>query len=224
MMGERLWLLALSVTRWQTACETSAKKIRGKESKRRMGRQALILDNALEMIPHRPPISSQQWASLSPLAYRVRNVRQLTESVLILSGDAVKQYILHGGLKFEPELDADQFQQNGVDMVVSEVESEMLTAGGFTLGRTREIITMPNDLCAFVQLRSTWARKGFILPPTMIDAGFHGSITLEIAKFGASSHVPVGQRFAHVIFAKLTGPTDPYRGKYQGQVAITGAL
>jgi dCTP deaminase len=142
---------------------------------------------------------------------------------LILSGNDVRQYIKHGGLKFEPELLPDQFQQNGIDMIVESVESILLASGGFTLGTTREVVTMPNDLCAFVQLRSTWARKGFIMPGTMIDAGFSGSITLEIAKFGAPGYVPVGARFAHVIFAKLSSPSDPYRGKYQGQQGITQA-
>lgn len=143
---------------------------------------------------------------------------------MILSRQDLMKYVERGALRFEPALADDQFQQNGIDMIVSQVESDLLAAGGFTLGRTREIITMPDDLMAFVQIRSTWARMGFIMPPTVIDAGFQGSITLEIAKFGAPGYVPVGQRFAHVIFAKLTSATEPYRGKYQGQVAITGAL
>lgn len=142
---------------------------------------------------------------------------------MILSGADVRQYILHGGLKFEPELLPDQFQQNGIDMIVQDVECQRLMAGDFTLGVTREAITMPNDLMAFVQLRSTWARRGFMIPPTVIDAGFRGSITLEIAKFGATEYVPVGQRFAHVIFAKLSTPSAPYAGKYQNQTGITPA-
>jgi dCTP deaminase len=142
---------------------------------------------------------------------------------VILSGADVKQYIKFGGLKFEPSLDENQFQQNGVDLILEEVDSLTLSAGGFTLGRTRETVYMPNDLMAFVQLRSTWAREGFMLPPTVIDAGFHGTITLEIAKFGPYAVVPVRQRFAHIIFAKLSTPSEPYAGKYQGQHCITKA-
>lgn len=142
---------------------------------------------------------------------------------MILSGADVQQYIHYGGLKFEPALTADQFQQNGIDMIVEAVETPLLSRGGFTLGVTRETITMPNDLMGFVQLRSTWARKGFIVPPTVIDAGFHGTVTLEIAKFGEPGYVPLGQRFAHVIFAKLSTPSKPYDGKYQGQSGIVGA-
>ena len=143
---------------------------------------------------------------------------------MILSGADVRQYIKYGGLSFEPALSEDQFQQNGIDMVLESTELDRLGSGDFTLGVTREKVTMPNDLCAFVQLRSTWARKGYMLPPTMIDAGFSGQITLEIVRFGKFlGALPVGERFAHIIFAKLSTPSEPYRGKYQNQTGITGA-
>ena len=104
---------------------------------------------------------------------------------MILSGADVKQYIKFGGLSFSPELTDDQFQQNGIDLVLQSVNCDLLAAGTFTLGTTAEYIKMPNDLMAFVQLRSTWARQGIMLPPTVVDAGFEGNITLEIAVFGA---------------------------------------
>ena len=141
---------------------------------------------------------------------------------MILSGADVRQYIAHGGLQFTPPLDDDQFQQNGVDLILAEATLGTPSSRQFTLARTREFITMPNDLMAFVQLRSTWARHGLILPPTVVDAGFQGTITLEVASFGENV-LPIGERFAHLIFAKLTSPSEPYRGKYQGQVEITGA-
>jgi len=142
---------------------------------------------------------------------------------VILSGADVKQYILHGGLKFTPALQEIQFQQNGIDIVLEEANVQRLGAGEFTLGRTREQVTLPNDLMAFVQLRSSWARRGFMLPPTVVDAGFSGTITLEIVKFGPVMSLPFGARFAHLIFAKLTSPSEPYSGRYQGQQEITGA-
>jgi len=141
---------------------------------------------------------------------------------MILSGADVRQYIKFGGLSFSPELTDDQFQQNGVDLILQSVNCDLLAAGTFTLGTTAEYVKMPNDLMAFVQLRSTWARKGIMLPPTVVDAGFEGNITLEIAVFG-TQRLPVGQRFAHLIFAKLCSPSEPYAGKYQGQTGITHA-
>lgn len=153
---------------------------------------------------------------------------------MILSGRDVEWYVANGLLTFLPILAPEQFQQNGVDLILDESSPRQLAHGCFCLGRTRELVTLPNDLMAFVQLRSTWARRGIMLPPTIVDAGFHGTLTLEIAAFGAkypddvrdyyTVDLPVGQRFVHLIFAKLTNPTTPYRGKYQGQVEITGPI
>jgi dCTP deaminase len=152
------------------------------------------------------------------------NENEIEGFEMILSGADVMQYIRYGGLSFTPELDADQFQQNGIDMILEDAEQIVLGKGDFALARTREQVTMPNDLMAFVQLRSSWARKGFMIPPTVIDAGFSGTITLEIASFSECNRLPIGERFAHVIFAKLSTPSLPYAGKYQGQFEITHAL
>lgn len=142
---------------------------------------------------------------------------------MILSGADIKQYIQFGNLSFSPELSAQQFQQNGIDMILGDAEDGFIKQGNFILGRTREKIQMPNDLMAFVQLRSTWARNGFSIPPTVIDAGFNGTITLEIISH-RDNKLPIGERFAHIIFAKLASPSEPYSGKYQGQKDITRAI
>lgn len=141
---------------------------------------------------------------------------------MILSGRDIRWYLETGELSIEP-ITEEQFQQNGVDLILEDLdghpaEFEPLT---FALAATREILTFPDDLMAFVELRSTWARSGLLLPPTIVDAGFSGNLTLEI--FAARRlPVPYGERFAHLIFARLTGPSMPYRGKYQGQRGITG--
>lgn len=138
---------------------------------------------------------------------------------MILSGRDIEWYIRTGKLLISP-VTPEQFQQNGIDLVLDAARHEF--GVNFLLGTTREWIEMPDDLMAFVQLRSTWARAGFMLPPTIIDAGFKGNITLEIVRF--SDHaIPTGQRFAHLIFAKLTSPSEPYAGKYQMQRGITPA-
>ena len=142
---------------------------------------------------------------------------------MILSNQDLQSYIKYGGLKFSPPLQEDQFQQNGIDLILDSTAYPYVVKGNFILGTTKEIIEMPNDLMAFVQLRSTWAREGFLLPPTVIDAGFKGTITLEIISF-KTQFLPVGKRFAHIIFAKLTTPTAPYAGKYQNQFGITEAI
>jgi len=138
---------------------------------------------------------------------------------MILSGRDVQWYIKTGKLKIS-FLSEDAFQQNGIDLVLEDI---VLKKHPFALGCTREVLELPDDLMAFVELRSSWARRGFFLPPTIVDAGFKGNLTLEVCSFLEEFDAPVGQRFAHLIFAKTSSPCEPYVGKYTNQRGITEA-
>lgn len=98
---------------------------------------------------------------------------------MILSGRDVEWYIQMNKLVVSP-ITKNQFQQNGIDLILEKVDTDhdQLYSNNFYLGRTREYLEMPDDLMAFVELRSTWARSGVILPPTIVDAGFKGTLTL----------------------------------------------
>jgi dCTP deaminase len=139
---------------------------------------------------------------------------------MILSGRDLQLYIKTGKLVITP-VEQKQFQQNGIDLIMAEVKHMY---GAFWLGCTKEVLELPDDLMAFVELRSSWARKGFFLPPTIVDAGFKGNLTLEILNMGAIyTTLAVGEPFAHLIFAKTSGPCEPYVGKYTNQRGITEA-
>lgn len=86
---------------------------------------------------------------------------------------------------------------------------------------TLEYIKMPDDVAGFVELRSTFARLGLSIPPTIVDAGFEGQLTLEVHGGAFPVLLKRGMRFAHVVFMKLLSKTEPYRGKYQGQRGVT---
>jgi dCTP deaminase len=146
---------------------------------------------------------------------------------VILSGRDIKWYIEKGLLKIEP-VEEEQFQQNGIDLILEDMidalQNKPITyvyRKRFYLGATREILTLPDDLCAFVTLRSTWARKGILICPTMVDAGFIGNLTVEIFAAGYSGPAPLYSRFLHLVFAKMATPGDAYKGKYQGQKGVT---
>lgn len=147
---------------------------------------------------------------------------------MILSGRDIELYLGTGRLKIDP-VTPIQFQQNGIDLILDSIKEaetnfghDKFAPGRFYLGCTREYLELPDDLMAFVELRSSWARRALIIPPTIVDAGFKGNLTLEVVSFG-HLEFPVGQRFAHLIFAKTTGPCVPYQGKYINQTGITGA-
>lgn len=154
---------------------------------------------------------------------------------MILSGRDLQWYIERKKLIIDP-INENTFQQNGVDLILEDVDLHVGEDGkkhfgwhGFTLGVTREVIELPDDLMAFVCLRSSMARKGLIIPPTVVDAGFKGSLTIEIMydkpRMGYLNNcAPLGERFIHLIFAKTTSPCVPYEGKYQNQAGITVSI
>lgn len=87
---------------------------------------------------------------------------------------------------------------------------------------TYEHLSMPDDMVAFVELRSTWARNGLSMPPTIIDAGFRGTITLEVIN-NAPFRMLLRPRypFAHIIFMKATSRIkNPYSGTYFEQRGV----
>ena len=87
---------------------------------------------------------------------------------------------------------------------------------------TLEFLKLPDDLMGIVELRSTWARYGLSMPPTIIDAGFAGTIVLEITNNAPFSIVLRPKtRFAHVVFAKtLSRVRNAYKGSYTEQRGV----
>lgn len=86
---------------------------------------------------------------------------------------------------------------------------------------TMEYIGLPDDVMAFVNLRSTFARLGLMIPATIVDAGFEGNITIEVVGGSFPVILHRGDRFIHLIFAKLLSPVEnPYSGVYQGQKGV----
>lgn len=89
----------------------------------------------------------------------------------------------------------------------------------FYLASTIEYMTFPDDVCATVQDKSTWARKGMVLQNTHIDPGFCGGLTIEISHHGTDViTLKAGTPIAQIKFEWLDEVTSmPYKGKYQNQ-------
>ena len=87
-------------------------------------------------------------------------------------------------------------------------------------------MTLPNNVAAFIEGRSSIGRMGlFIQNAGWVDPGFSGTITLEL--LNANKHPIVlraGRRICQAVFAFLDSETKyPYDGKYQGQSDTTGS-
>lgn len=171
--------------------------------------------------------------------------------IVILSDFDLTWYLKSGRLVIEP-YDEEIVRENGIDLriggevarlkplskvldtrdITDEQVSEfyeILSGDEFViypnekiLLTTLEYVKLPNDIMGFVELRSSFARLGLSIPPTIIDAGFEGNVTLEVHGSVFPIKLYKGQRFAHVIFSKTLNPVlKPYRGKYQGQRGVT---
>ncbi len=104
--------------------------------------------------------------------------------------------------------------EKGEDFVISPHEHALLV--------TEEYVKLPNDVMAFVNLRSTFARAGLFIPPTIVDAGFEGQLTIEVMGSEFPVRLRAGTRFIHLIFAKTLTPVEkPYSSNYQGQRGVT---
>jgi dCTP deaminase len=72
-----------------------------------------------------------------------------------------------------------------------------------------EWLKLPGDLLGSVTARSTWAREGLsIATATLIEPGYRGLITLELANLG---QIPLtlypGLRLAQITFVSVAGDT-----------------
>ncbi|MEM1732926.1 MAG: dCTP deaminase [Desulfurococcaceae archaeon] len=105
---------------------------------------------------------------------------------------------------------------------VGEEEGFIIYPREHVLATTLEWIEMPEDLVGLVNLRSTFARLNLMIPPTVIDAGFKGNITIEIIGGNVPVRIYPLQRFLHIVFLRTSSPVyKPYSGKYQGQFNVT---
>ena len=90
----------------------------------------------------------------------------------------------------------------------------ILHPGEFVLGSTYEVVTLPDDLAARVEGKSSLGRLGLLTHATagFVDPGFSGHVTLELANVAT---LPIklypGMKIGQLCFFRLTSPSlHPY--------------
>jgi dCTP deaminase len=174
---------------------------------------------------------------------------------VILSDRDIKHAIETGAVRIEP-FDAADVQPSSVDLHVDrffrtfhnarhpyidvrkpmedltelvevpESEAFILHPGEFVLGSTREYVSLPDDLVARLEGKSSLGRLGLLIHSTAgyVDPGFEGHLTLELSNV---ANLPItiypNMRIGQISFFTLSSPADrPYGSsgvgsKYQGQ-------
>ncbi len=105
-------------------------------------------------------------------------------------------------------------------------EPFILHPGEFVLGSTYETVTLPDDVAARVEGKSSLGRLGLLTHATagFIDPGFSGHVTLELSNVAT---LPIklypGMKVGQLCFFRLSSPSEhPYGSSvsgshYQGQ-------
>lgn len=154
----------------------------------------------------------------------------------VLSDTDILAMLSDGGLKIEGYTEKN-LTPNGYDVTIEEIwipsvgkrfkDGTVRVPGNswFVIG-TKEYLALPLTLVAEIWIRTTWARKGILSSFGRIDAGFNGNLTFSA--YNASKNeveVPIGERFAQVVFEELRSPPKKsYKersGNYHGQRGIT---
>jgi dCTP deaminase len=113
---------------------------------------------------------------------------------------------------------------------VHDGEPFILHPGEFVLGQTLERVTLPDDLVARLEGKSSLGRLGLLIHSTagFVDSGFSGNLTLELSNV---ANLPItiyeGMLIGQISFMRMDGPVErPYGSrdkgsKYQGQAEPT---
>lgn len=128
---------------------------------------------------------------------------------------------------FEPHDDRCIDLADPVDITKRVIAGEsgfVLHPGEFALGVTEEVVTMPDDLVARIEGKSSLGRLGLIVHATagFIDPGFKGRITLEMTNL---MRLPLvlrpGQLIGQISFHVMTAPVQKrYDGRYQNSMTV----
>ncbi len=123
---------------------------------------------------------------------------------MILSKEAIKSAIVQGKLKIYP-FSESQIDKAHIDLHLGD-ESVTLAPKDFVVAKTREKITLSEDLCGFMEGRSSLAKVGVSVEQssTFVEPGSDSRMTLEI--FNASDKevtIKSGQPIAKMFLIKV---------------------
>jgi dCTP deaminase len=154
----------------------------------------------------------------------------------VLSDSDILSLLTDGSLRIEG-FNEKNLTPNGYDVTIEEVwitttdvrareGAARIPSGAWFVVATKEYFALPPNIIGEIWIRTTWVRKGILSSFGIIDAGFNGNLTFSA--FNASRQpveLPVGDRFAQVVFSELRSPAAKgYKersGNYFGQRGVT---
>lgn len=165
----------------------------------------------------------------------------------ILTKSAIQKELEKGTIKVEPTLDPTQIREASIDLrldktfrvfkptnqpipliehtdykaYTEEIISEtfLINPGQTILGVTMEKITLPGNICAWIEGRSRFARLGLLIHISagLIQPGISNHQVLEITNLGPNVlELHAGERICQLVFQRTEGEAL-YAGRFQNQ-------
>jgi len=132
-----------------------------------------------------------------------------------------------------PFIDPAEDQPELTHLIEAEPDEPfILHPGEFVLGSTFELVTLPDDVAARLEGKSSLGRLGLLTHSTagFIDPGFSGHVTLELSNVAT---LPIklwpGMKIGQLCFFRLSSPAEKpygsseYGSRYQGQRGPTAS-
>jgi dCTP deaminase len=166
---------------------------------------------------------------------------------MLLTRGSIIEEIKKGTITIEPSIPEDHIQVASIDLtlantfrvfkrldnvvnveestdykdITEEVTKEVLflSPGETVLGITREKITLPGNICGWLEGRSRFARLGLLIHISagLVQPGVSNHQVLEITNLGPSVlALKAGERICQLAFQRCEGSAF-YSGKFQGQ-------
>ena len=133
-----------------------------------------------------------------------------------------------------PFIDVRKDQPDLTELVeIEEEQPFILHPGEFVLGSTLERVSLPDDLVARLEGKSSLGRLGLLIHSTAgyVDPGWDGNLTLELSNV---ANLPItlyyGMKIGQISFQQMSSPVDVAYGderigsKYRGQRDPTASL
>ena len=125
-------------------------------------------------------------------------------------------------------------EQNELTRLIEVAPDEpfILHPGEFVLGSTYEFVSLPDNVAARLEGKSSLGRLGLVTHSTagFVDPGFNGHVTLELSNMAT---LPIklwpGMKIGQLCFFQLSSPSETpygsekYLNRYQGQRGPTAS-
>ncbi len=130
-----------------------------------------------------------------------------------------------------PYIDVRKPQEEFTDLLeINDEDPFILHPGEFALGSTLETVSLPDDLVARLEGKSSLGRLGLLIHSTagFIDPGWQGHLTLELSNVAnLTITIYYKMKIGQISFFRCTSPAEnPYgskklKSRYQGQKGPT---